>query len=391
MKASIPINLLLVLVAVSAISPFATDAYLSAIPIMAETLATETSLVAITVSLYIFGLAFGQLFGGPWSDRYGRKPIIILGLAIFSVGSMLISSAGDIHSLWAFRLLQAMGAGIAVVGIPAIIRDVSTGKESAKLFSLIMLISMLAPSIAPSVGTLILKTLGWRWIFLALAIMAVLIGLLTFMAMPKVMTKQPRVRSGGYLSVIKEYRALGYLVAQGFGFAVLMTFLTNASFAYIEHFKVSEELFSILLVFNVLGVASVNRINNYLLRKHEPATLLKRFLTVQVCSALVLLLVVCLAPDNLILTVIAFVMTTSAMGGLMPNSGACFMQYFGKNAGTAAALLGTFQYIIAAGVSALAALMSTVSIVPIALVMVMSSSIALAGAWYSARYQQAMN
>jgi DHA1 family bicyclomycin/chloramphenicol resistance-like MFS transporter len=370
--------LLFLLASISALTPFATDGYLSAIPVMAKDLSAGISDISITVSLYIFGLAIGQLIGGPLSDRFGRKPIIVFGLLIFSAGSFLIPLAQSLEILWIVRVLQAIGGGIAVVGVPAIIRDNTEGKDSARLFSLIMLISMLAPSVAPSVGTVILKSLNWQWIFTSLGIVGLAVMALTMMIMPKHIKTIQQVKPGGYLSVFKEKRAIGFLLTQGFTFSILMTFLTNAPFAYIEYFKVSETVFSGLLIFNVAGVAIINRVNHYLLHQYEPQQLLKLFLCIQVLGILILVLATFFFPTTLWLTVVGFVITTASLGGVIPNSSACFMNYFSHNAGIAAATLGATQYTMGAVISALAAILSGETLWAIVVIMAISTLLATA-------------
>lgn len=378
-------SLIILLAAVFAMSPFAIDSYLPAIPVMATDLNIETSMVAVTVSIYVLGLAVGQLFGGPLSDRFGRRPIMVVGLLIFSIGSLLLASAESMEMLWAWRVIQSIGGGIAVVGVPATIRDNAEGKEAARLFSLVALIMMLAPSIAPTVGTVILKTLSWHWIFIMLSVVAVIVALGAAVVMPKEEKASKPKAAGGYISVIKEHRALGYLFAQAFGYAVLMTFITNAPFAYIEHFGVTVELFSGLFIANVIGIVIVNRVNSLLLRAYEPSSLLKAFLGMQVIGGLILVSSMIIAPENLWFAVVGFVISIAANGGIMSNSSACFMRYFGNNAGVASALLGAVQYGIGAAVSALAAMFSTDTIWPMVLAMLFSTLIALIGAFLSSR------
>lgn len=385
MNKYISTSLLFLLASISALTPFATDGYLSAIPIMAKDLDTGIANISITVSLYIFGLAIGQLIGGPLSDRFGRKPIIVFGLLIFSIGSFLIPLVQSLEMLWFVRVLQAIGGGIAVVGVPAIIRDNTEGKDSARLFSLIMLISMLAPSIAPSVGTVILKALNWEWIFTSLGIVGLFVMALTVVIMPKHIKTKHLIKPGGYLSVFKEKRAIGFLLTQGFTFSILMTFLTNAPFAYIEYFNVSETVFSGLLIFNVAGVAAINRVNHYLLHQYEPQQLLKLFLCIQILGILILVLATFFFSETLWLTVVGFVITTATLGGVIPNSSACFMNYFSHNAGIAAATLGATQYTMGAVISALAAVLSEASLWPIVLVMLISTLFATISTFYRAR------
>ncbi|MBC7005264.1 multidrug effflux MFS transporter [Photobacterium sp. BZF1] len=387
MNKHIPTSLLLLLAAVFALSPFAIDSYLPAIPIIAGDLGVNTSLVAVTVSIYVLGMAIGQLIGGPLSDKLGRKPTMVAGLLLFAAGSFMMAGVESLEMLWAWRVVQALGGGIAVVGVPATIRDNAVGKEAARLFSLIALIMMLAPSLAPTVGTLILRTQSWHWIFYLLCFLSTMVALNAMVVMPKAKPAKKEKGSGGYLSVIKERRALGYLVAQAFGYAVLMTFITSAPLAYIEHFGVSAELFSGLFIANVIGIVIINRTNTFLLRTYEPSTLLKVFLSLQLVGGVVLITSHLIAPESLWFIVPGFVISIAANGGIMANSSACFMRYYGKNAGVASALLGAVQYGVGAGVSALAAMLGGVSLWPMIIAMVTSTVIALTGAVIGARME----
>ncbi|MGF1757259.1 multidrug effflux MFS transporter [Photobacterium sagamiensis] len=391
MNKQIPTSLLLLLAAVFAMSPFAIDSYLPAIPVMAGDLNIETSLVAVTVSIYILGLAIGQLIGGPLSDRFGRKPVMVGGLLIFAFGSLLLAGVQSLETLWTWRVVQSIGGGIAVVGVPATIRDNAVGKEAARLFSLIALIMMLAPSIAPTFGTVVMQTLSWHWIFIILSLIAVVVALSAILVMPKTKKVQKNKVPGGYISVLKERRALGYLLAQAFGYAVLMTFITNAPFAYIEHFGVTAELFSGLFIANVIGIVIINRTNSFLLHTYEPSSLLKVFLGMQLIGGVVLVSSMIIAPGNLWFIVAGFVISIAANGGIMANSSACFMRYFDKNAGVASALLGAVQYGIGAAVSALAAMLSNETLWPMILAMLVSTLIALTGAFAGSRSEPSNN
>ena len=384
MNKAVSTSLLILLASISALTPFATDGYLSALPVMAKELNTDISLVAITVSLYILGLAIGQLIGGPFSDKYGRKPIIMIGLLLFSISSFVIPLNHSIELLWIGRFFQAIGGGIAVVSVPAIVRDNAVGKDAAKLFSLIMLITMLAPSIAPSVGTLILTLLNWGWIFTSLGIFGVIVLFAVFFIMPENQKPSKDRYKSSYLSVFREKRALGFLISQSFAFSILLTFLTNVPFAYIEYFHVSEAFFSGLLLLNVLSVICINRLNNYLLNKFEPHQLLKSFLFMQFIGVSLLVFNTFFFPTQLWAAVMGFVVTTASIGGIIPNSSACFMNYFEKNAGIAAATLGATQYVTAAAISAIAAMLTHDSLWPMVLVMLVAVIIAFSGVLYKA-------
>ncbi len=378
--------LILTLAAVFAISPFAIDSYLPAMPAMARSMNVDIALVSVTVSLYLLGLGVGQLIGGPLSDKKGRRLVMALGLGIFALGSVLLTTSPYIEILWFWRIVQAVGGGMALVGVPATIRDNTSGKESARLFSLIALIMMIAPSIAPTVGTLILTQAGWRWIFYFLAVLAILVTGLVMLFIPskKVSIEEagskPSAKECGLLPVFKEKRALGFMVAQSFGYAVMMTFLANASMIYMEDFGVSPEHFSVLFLANIAGLITVNRLNTFLLRWHEPATLLKGFLLMQVTGGLILIASSIIAPDMLYFAVTGFVITIAANGGIMSNASACFLKFFGHNAGSASAVLGAVQYAVGAAISACSAFISMGKPQPVMIVMLLTSAVALTGA-----------
>lgn len=378
-------RLIITLSSIYAISPFAIDSYLPALPLIASEMHVDISLLSVTVSLYIFGLAIGQLIGGPLSDKHGRLPIMLLGLGIFAFTSLLITTSTHISLLWMWRLLQAIGGGIAIVGVPATIRDNADGKEAAKLFALVSLIMMIAPSIAPTIGNVILSLHSWEWIFYFITAFSCVAMLMAKTFVPHQSVKQKKLlaitveRKKGirFVDVFKHKQAIGYMIAQGFAFAVLVTFVTNSSMIYLTIFDVSTNTFSMLFAANIGGLIIINRLNTVLLNRFEPSSLLRCFLTMQVIAGILLVISSFLEPQSLTFTAIALVTMISANGGVMANSNACFLKYFGNNAGTASAVLGAFQCTIGATVSAFAAFVSMGYLQPVVIIMLCSSSIAL--------------
>lgn len=391
-KGSMSKTLILTLAAVFALTPFTIDSYLPAMPTMANAMGVDISLMSVTVSLYIFGLAIGQLIGGPLSDKKGRSFAMIAGLIIFAFASLLLTTANQIEMLWFWRVIQAIGGGMAVVGVPATIRDTTSGKESAKLFSLIALIMMIAPSIAPTVGTIIMSIADWRWIFYVLALMAMFVAILVMRFMPKqtklskpVLQASEVQKKSGLLSVFSEKRALGFMVAQAFAYSVMMIFLTNASMMYMEVYGQTAQQFSLLFFANICGLVVVNRTNTFLLARFEPETLLKSFLCLQVVGGIILVAASVVIPDSLYITVAGFVIAIAANGAIMSNASACFMKTFGHNAGSASAVLGATQYTVGGIVSALSAFMSAGSVQVVVIMVLLSSITALIGATIAAK------
>ncbi|MDN2661977.1 multidrug effflux MFS transporter [Psychromonas sp. 14N.309.X.WAT.B.A12] len=384
-------RLIITLSSIYAISPFAIDSYLPAIPLIANEMQVDISLLSVTVSLYILGLAIGQLIGGPLSDKHGRLPIMLLGLAIFASASLLLTTSTHIAWLWGWRLMQAIGGGIAIVGVPATIRDNADGKEAAKLFALVALIMMIAPSIAPTIGNLILSLQSWHWIFYFTAGFSCVAMLMAKKYVPHQSKKQKKLlaitieRNKGikFIEVFKHKQGIGYMMAQAFAFAVMMTFVTNSAMIYLSIYEVSTTTFTQLFALNIGGLIFINRLNTLLLNRFEPATLARCFLTMQFSGGILLVTSSWLAPNNLTLTVIGFMLMISANGGVMANCNACFLKYFGKNAGTASAVLGAFQCAMGATVSAFAAFISMGYLQPVVLIMLLSSTVALTAVIHS--------
>jgi len=159
-------NLAFKLALLVALTPFAIDTYLPAMLNIAVSMNASVNDVSMTIPLFLIGFALGQLVGGPLSDRYGRKPIAYIGLAVFLVCSLLISLSDNVETFYILRFIQAVGGGFATVVSAAIVRDLYSGKESAKVFSMITLVMMVAPLIAPALGAVMLAIGDWQHIFI---------------------------------------------------------------------------------------------------------------------------------------------------------------------------------------------------------------------------------
>lgn len=379
--------LITTLAAVFALSPFAIDSYLPALPTIALDLNVNIAMLSATVSLYVLGLAIGQLIGGPMSDKYGRINIMLLGLSIFALSSLLLPTSQHIYILWGWRLIQAVGGGIAIVGVPAIIRDMADGKEAAKLFALVALVMMIAPSIAPSIGHFILANANWHWVFYFMAGVAILIMPVAYKQIPK-----PKKLNNNEISkqdkltvkdILTHKKALGYMFAQGLVFSVIVTYISNSAMIYMDIFKVSSQSFSLLISLNVVGLVLFNRLNAIMLNYFEPELLLRSFLTLQVISASCLVALSFFAPSYMPFIVFFILLTIGANGGIVANSNASFMKFFPHGAGKASALLGAFQYAAAGIISGFAAFISLGRLLPVTLTMLFASSLGLICVLYS--------
>jgi DHA1 family bicyclomycin/chloramphenicol resistance-like MFS transporter len=350
-------KLALVLALIIALSPFAIDTYLPAIPTMAQFFSVDIHLVELSIPLYLIGFAFGQLSGGPISDNYGRKWIGIIGMTVFMCASIAIIFAQSIEQLWLLRFIQAFGGGFGLVICAAIVRDLYDGKDAAKIFTLIGLIMMVAPLIAPSIGSLLLLAFNWQAIFVLLAVYAFIQMIVIVTLVPE--TKKLRKVAGleqhsfkqvfiNYWHIMTKKSALPFLLSSSFVAATMFAFLTEISFLYIEYFNVLESKFAWLFALNIVSMMVCNRINHYLLDYWHPVKILKMGLILQVTTAALLLLSAVMQLINLPMTVVLLMAVIGSFGLIAPNNMSSFMHYFPKNSGAATAVVGSSQYIFGA-------------------------------------------
>ncbi len=375
----VPLNLILLIASIGAISPFAVDTYLSSMPLIAQSFQTDISNISITVSIYVLGMSIGQLIGGRISDNIGRLPVICFGLSVFTIASLMIMISGSLGAFILWRVLQSLGSGMASICATAIVRDNAQGQESAKLFSLIALITMLAPAIAPTVGTIIISFAPWEAIFAFLALLGILV-LVFALKILKFEKPKPTSNNKGKTTafdIFSNKRSLLLLTVQSFAFCVIMIFLANSSFAYQQYFKCSAETFTLLVVANVIGVMIINRISSFMLNRYTADKILVFFLILQFISASNLLYAVFFAPHNLTLVAISLITIMSFGGGIGPNSTALFMRDYAHCAGFAASILFSLQSIVAAAVSAFVAKTLSTSLIPLGIAFFTVVTIAL--------------
>ena len=238
-----PVRLAIMLGTLVALGPLAIDTYLPALPTMADDFGVAVHRIELSVSVYVLGVALGQWLGGPLSDHFGRKPVAYVGLSVFIVASLAITVCSQVGWLYGLRVLQALGGGATVVIAAASVRDHFNGREAARVLTSVGLVLLLAPLVAPAVGAFLLHLAGWQSIFVMLAGYAVLVALMLRFAMPSVapqVAEEPlRHRMfAAYGRVLRQRRAMGFILANGLIFSAMFTFITDAAFLYIEYFGI---------------------------------------------------------------------------------------------------------------------------------------------------------
>ena len=337
----------------TAITPLATDLYLPALPIMPGELNTTASNIQMTIGVMTFGIALGQLLGGPISDTMGRKLPLIIGNLLCVISGIICAYAPSIEILLLGRFLQGLTGSIGVVIAKAIARDFASGQELTKLFALLMMVNGLAPVLAPLVGGQLLLFTTWRVIFVILAFFSaiLLIGSLLF---HESLPKEKRITGGigtaakNYLKLIKDKPFLGQTLIQLFAFGAFFSYISGSSFVYQNIFNLSAQEFSYLFGINSCGIivasAISGRVSNVITSKQ-----LLTFSLWQLTIGSLLFLVAMIFEWSLIpvTTILFFTVCTVSLFGSASFSMA--MTNYGKIAGSASAILG-FASMFSAGI-----------------------------------------
>ena len=337
----------------TAITPLATDLYLPALPIMPGELNTTASNIQMTIGVMTFGVALGQLFGGPISDTMGRKLPLIVGNLLCIISSIICAFAPNIEILLLGRFLQGLTGSVGVVIAKAIARDFASGQELTKLFALLMMVNGLAPVLAPLIGGQLLLFTTWRVIFVILAVFSaiLLVGSLLFR---ESLPKEKRITGGvgvavkNYITLIKDKPFLGQTLIQLFAFGGFFAYISGSSFVYQNIFNLSAQEFSYLFGINSCGIvlasAISSRVSNVITAKQ-----LLTFSLWQLTIGSLLFLIAMIFEWSLIpvTTILFFTVCTVSLLGSASFSMA--MTNYGKMAGSASAILG-FANMFAAGI-----------------------------------------
>lgn len=375
------IALFLFLGAVSAFGPLSIDLYLPALPSIADDLNASPSLVALSLTACVLGLAGGQVVAGPLSDRYGRRPIMTLGLAGYFVSSVLCAVAPGAGSFVVLRLIQGICGAFGMVVGRAIVRDLHSGVAMSHYLSRLTVISGLAPILAPLAGGQILRVTSWRGSFVVLAVIGLLLLVVCVTMIPE--THPPDRRSGGVkaatramLRVGADRSFLAFGLPSGFEAAAFFAYLAGSSFVIQDVYGASAQTFSLLFALNAVGVVAASQLNAVLVRRVRLERLMGTGLALATAGAALTLGVV-LADLGLVALVPALLLFVSAGGIVGPNATALVLADHPAAAGAAAGLLGVTQFVIGAILSPIAGIGGKDTALPMALLMLSLNAVAL--------------
>lgn len=268
------------LVLLAMLAPLAIDMYLPALEMIKNDFSAADEGVTATVSIFFAGLAIGQLFFGPWSDRVGRRVLLLFGLLAFLVGSLVAAFSPNILFLLVGRLLQALGGSAVMVSGRALVRDLYDERDAAHFFSTIALFGGLAPVFAPAIGAGILTIGSWPVIFMSLAGLATLLLLFVYRSLPESRSAETEAKARNahpflaYYDLLRDRRMVGYLLAGGFNSGAFYTYIAIAPLVFMVAYDLSPGMYSLIVAINSVGLVGAAQINRMLLKHRTPAQIL---------------------------------------------------------------------------------------------------------------------
>ncbi len=344
----------IVLGLLAAVGPFAIDMYLPALPTISESLGASTA--ATQMTLMVFFLTFGvcQIVYGPLSDMVGRKPPLYFGLALFALGSIGCALSPSIGWLIAFRTLQGIGASSVMVIPRAIVRDMHTGVEATRLMALMMLVFSVSPILAPLTGSALIVPFGWRAVFVAVTIAALLGLVLLALFQPETRLPKDRVRisvaslAAGFGTLFRDWHFLGLTFIAGLGMSSFFSFLASSSFIYIDHFGLTPTQYSLAFSVNAVGFIGSSQFAAKLGGRFGMGRVVTTAVTCYTTVAVALFIVTLAGADSLGVLIVMLFCSFAFLGLVIPTTMVLALDAHGPIAGMAAALGGTLQMLTGA-------------------------------------------
>jgi len=341
---------LAVLAGLTAMGALAIDMYLPSFTAIAKDLGVGTNLVQLTLATFLVGLALGQMFYGPLSDRFGRKPPLYFGITLYFICSMLCVFASNIETLIILRFFQGLGGSAGMVIPRAVVRDRMGAEGSAKAFSMLMLVFGLAPILAPFIGGTMLVVASWRGIFVVLTIFGLLclVGTRKYLAETVDVHQAEPLHLGRtlrqYWSLLRHRQFMSYVLCGGLVQAGMFAYISGGPFVIIELHGIKPQYFGFVFASNAIGLIAASQVNARLVIKRSAERVLGKALWLPTGLSLFVMLMVLVGLESLPLLLVGFFGFLTAYGFTGPNTTAIALKHQGRQAGTAAALMGTLQF-----------------------------------------------
>jgi len=340
--------MVLILAAMSAFGPLATDMYLPAFPAIALGLAADPSAVQKTLAAFFAGMAIAQLVFGPLADRFGRRRPLLVGLGIFVLGSIGCSLTGGVGWLTFWRFVQGLGGCAGMVMARAIVRDLTDGSATIRLMSRLMLVVTLAPILAPSIGSQLLGLGGWRAIFWALVAYGLGLALVVTLLLPESLPPERRRRDSllgimmVYARMLGNRRFMGLVLSGVLPMAGMFAYIAGSPFVFMELHGVAPQHYGFYFGANAVGIMGASQLNAWLSHRQPPERVLLWGLLSMTGAGVTLAALA--NTGSFVGVVVPLFVFVASIGMVMPIATALAMATQGRTAGSASALIGTLQF-----------------------------------------------
>jgi DHA1 family bicyclomycin/chloramphenicol resistance-like MFS transporter len=382
--------MIFILGALASFGPFSIDMYLPALPKLAGDLHTNTSLAQASLTACLLGLSLGQLIAGSLSDVHGRRIPLLVGLIIYAAASILCVFSSSIWVFIALRFIQGLSGAAGIVLSRAVVRDLYSGTELTKFFSLLMLVNGVAPIIAPIIGGQLLQVTSWRGVFIALCLLGVIMLIAVLFGLPETLPEKRRSK-GGFTHTLSTFKRMlgdrvfmGYALSQGLVFAAMFAYISGSPFVLQTIFGVSPQMFSVFFAINGIGIIIAGQITGWLAGKVSETRMLITGLFLSALGGLALLVMI-LIGAGLVPILIPLFIAVSCVGIVAATSFSLAMENYGESAGSASALLGLLSLIFGSVVAPLVGLGGSGTAVPMGIVIAVAEVGAIASYFFLVR------
>lgn len=378
-----PLGLYFALASISAVGPSSMYFYLPGLPALADDLRVSQSVAQSTVTVFLIGMAAGQLLAGSLSDMYGRRRPLLAALAVFTLASVACAFAQDIYTFDALRLVQGLTGAAGVAIGRAVIRDLYAGAAAARYLSRLVLVTGLSPILAPVIGGQILHVSSWRGLFVAIAALGFAVTVASARVLPETLPPERRrparlsEAGGSYVLLLRDRGFLGYIVAGSLNVAAVTAWVSGSSFVVEDVYKTSSGVFGLVYGAGSLMLVVGAQINAHLLKTTSPRRLLAAGSAAFTVSATALLIVVSLHVGGLVSFVVPIYLFMLSYGFITSNVIGLALNDHPHVAGAASALIGAGSFAFSAVVAPLAGVGGNGTALPMTLVIF---ACALAGA-----------
>ncbi|MCW5668261.1 MAG: multidrug effflux MFS transporter [Hydrogenophaga sp.] len=381
------LKMALILGLLSAIGPFAIDMYLPALPDIGRSLGAEVGAVQFSLTAFFLSLGVGQLLYGPVSDMVGRKPPLYFGLGLFTLASIGCALATDIQTLVALRFLQGLGAAAGMAIPRAVVRDLHTGADAARLMSLLMLVFSVSPILAPLAGSGVIALTGWRGVFWAVALASVAGLALVYATLQETRTEAERVESSlgsalrAYALLLRDWHYLGLVGIGATAMSGFFVYLAGSPFVLINHYGLTPTQYSLAFSLNAIAFIGASQFTGMLGQRFGLVRLVKVAASASGLVMALMLAYYLAGGDQLVVLIILYFIASAFMGLVIPTTSVLALEKHGAIAGTASALLGTLQMLGGAAAMGIVSLFATGKPLPMVVGMATGALIGVALTW----------